>query len=54
MSASESCSLSGVMLVLWIRNLSLHLALSGGSSFIACSITRHVDIDVEHDARRIH
>lgn len=36
-------SLSGVITVLWMRNLSLHLVLRGGSSFIACSITGSFD-----------
>jgi hypothetical protein len=28
-----------VMVVLWIRNLSLHFTANGGSSFMACSMT---------------
>jgi len=32
-------SLSGVIMVLWMRNLSLHLAFRGGSSLMAWSIT---------------
>ena len=39
MSERDSVSFSGVMVVLWIRNLSLHFAANGGSSFMACSMT---------------
>lgn len=39
MSCSGKVSFSGVMAVLWMRNLSLHFASSGGSSFIAWSMT---------------
>ena len=39
-SCSVIVSFSGVITVLWIRNLSLHLAFGGGSSFIACNMTR--------------
>ena len=39
MSCSDNVSFSGVIRVLCIRNLSLHLAARGGSSFIACSMT---------------
>ncbi len=38
-SCKERDSFSGVTMVLWIKNLSLHFAERGGSSFIACSIT---------------
>lgn len=38
MSLRDAVSLS-LMSVLWMRNLSLHLVLSGGSSLIACNIT---------------
>ena len=38
-SCSGSVSFSDVMSVLWIRNLSLHLAAVGGSSFLGCNIT---------------
>jgi len=39
MSARDRVSFSGVIVVLWIKNLSLHLAAKGGSSFMAWSIT---------------
>ena len=39
MSERDSVSFSGVMVVLWIRNLSLHFVANGGSSFMACSMT---------------
>jgi hypothetical protein len=39
MSCNANCSLSGVMMVLRMTNLSLHLVSSGGSSLSACSIT---------------
>lgn len=39
MSCRARFSLSGVMIVLWMRNLSLHFVFSGGSSLSACSIT---------------
>lgn len=39
MSERDRVSFSGVMVVLWIRNLSLHLVANGGSSFMACSMT---------------
>jgi hypothetical protein len=38
-SCSGRVSFSEVMSVLWIKNLSLHLAAVGGSSFKGCSIT---------------
>src|SRR5260221_12983112 len=40
MSANGNVSLSGVMMVVWMRNLSLHFVLRGGSSLSAWSITR--------------
>ena len=40
MSCRGSVSFSEVIRVLWIKNLSLHLAAVGGSSFIGCSMTR--------------
>ena len=40
MSCRGNVSFSCVMMVLWIRNLSLHFAPSGGSSFIACNTTK--------------
>jgi len=39
-SASGKVSLSGVMIVLWMRNLSLHFMCFGGSSLRAWSITK--------------
>ena len=39
MSARYRVSFSGVMVVLLIKNPSLHLAANGGSSFMACSRT---------------
>lgn len=38
-SARDRVSFSGVIVVLWIKNLSLHFAANGGSSFIAWSMT---------------
>lgn len=46
-SLREPVSFSGVISVLWMRNLSLHLVLRGGSSFIACSITDNVKVYCE-------
>ena len=34
------------MRVLWIRNLSLHLADSAGSSFMGWSITKRVTVEI--------
>lgn len=53
-SCRSLVSFSGVMRVLWIRNLSLHLVDKGGSSFIGCSITIEDVSKVEHGLNTRH